>query len=164
MLLYKKLGAVRLCFTKMDSIPLQAFYFYPPSIFQFLKIISWVIEIAYYSGKFSKTYFNCFPYCVQCNLDIVTFLNPTKTGHFRFSASDFFHFDLSHFWYLLRPKYEPQPPQILAEDVSFHMRYCLLSLDKNWSIQSVLNWPKSLHRLGLKCTLFVWDTSLQNKE
>ena len=30
--------------------------------------------------------------------------------------------------------------QILAEDVSFHLRYCLLRLDKNWSIQ----WPLSL--------------------
>ena len=29
--------------------------------------------------------------------------------------------------------------QILAEDVSFHMRYCLLSWDKNWSIQRPLS-------------------------
>ena len=52
--------------------------------------------------------------------------------------------------------------QILAKYVSFYMRYCLLSLDENWSIQRplslsgpfwtpprLLNWPKSPHRLGL---------------
>ena len=35
----------------------------------------------------------------------------SKIGDSRIFASDFFHFDLSHFRYLLRPKYEPQRPQ-----------------------------------------------------
>ena len=43
-------------------------------------------------------------YCSRdCNL--------SKIGDSRIFASDFFHFDLSHFRYLLRPKYEPQQPQ-----------------------------------------------------
>ena len=29
--------------------------------------------------------------------------------------------------------------QILAEDVSFHMKYCLLSWDENWGIQRPLS-------------------------
>ena len=34
-----------------------------------------------------------------------------KLGVLKFSPNSFlFHFDLSHFPYLLRPKYEPQPP------------------------------------------------------
>ena len=35
----------------------------------------------------------------------------SKIGDFRIFASDFFHFDLGHFRYLLRPNYEPQRPQ-----------------------------------------------------
>ena len=35
----------------------------------------------------------------------------SKIDDFRISASDFFHFDLGHFRYLLRPNYEPQRPQ-----------------------------------------------------
>ena len=63
----------------------------------------------------------------------------SKIGDFRIFASDFFLF-----W----PLSLPIPPeakvwasatsmryQILAEFINFHMRYCLLSWDKNWSIQ-----------------------------
>ena len=58
--------------------------------------------------------------------------------------------------------------QILAEDVSFHMRYCMLDWDENWSIQRplslsgsfwppprLLNWPKSPHWLGLISKIMV---------
>ena len=53
--------------------------------------------------------------------------------------------------------------QILAGDVSFHMKHYLLDQYQNWSFQRplsligsfwtpprLLNWPKSPHRLGLK--------------
>ena len=55
-----------------------------------------------------------------------------------------------------------QMSQILAEDASFHMKYCLLIWDENWSIQRPLSlsgsfwphpgllfWPKRRHWLGL---------------
>ena len=35
----------------------------------------------------------------------------SKIGDSKIFASDFFHFNLGHFGYLLRPKYEPQQPQ-----------------------------------------------------
>ena len=92
----------------------------------------------------------------------------SKIGDFRIFASDFFHFDLGHFRYLLRPNYEPQRPQILAEDASFHMKQCLFDQYQNWSVQRplslsgsfwppprILNRPKSPHWLGLR-RFFAW--------
>ena len=56
--------------------------------------------------------------------------------------------------------------QILAGDVSFHMKHYLLDQFQNWSFQRplsligsfwppprLLNWPKSPHRLGLNSQL-----------
>ena len=39
--------------------------------------------------------------------------------------------------------------QILAEDTSFHMKYCLLAKMKIWKLPRVFNWPKSPGSLGL---------------
>ena len=88
-----------------------------------------------------------------------------------FSPKVFFHFDLGHFQNLLRPNNEPQQPHILAEDVSIHMKYCFCwggmkveaFRDRYLSAGTfgppcLLNWPKSLHWLGLNVHYFVSAT------
>ena len=65
--------------------------------------------------------------------------------------------------------------QNLAENVSFHMRYCLCSLNENWGHQRplsengtlwspprLLNWPKSPHRLGLIQLMQIFQSPKNN--
>ena len=64
-------------------------------------------------GKKSKCDSTHWPQFNEYNFhdsDILLFCK-SKIGVFRNFASYFFHFDLGQFWYLLRPKYESQPPQ-----------------------------------------------------
>ena len=76
----------------------------------------------------------------------------SKITNFRIFTKDFFHFELGHFWNLLRPNYEPQQPHMKYElgwklkpsETTFYHR------DTLTPYPCILNWPKTPHRLGVR--------------